>query len=124
MLRYEVPVVYHLLRKLAAPAQGLFEPPWQLVKAVCEGSDDPSLRKSKFQRYMEEYRQHGLYCRRAKRLTPQRRTYYESMRRAKIAAFIAQHREVLLTLRREARRQGDEPQYLLDHVKEILKIQT
>lgn len=120
MLRYEVPLVYHLLRILA-PRHGRFEPEWEVVKAVCDASDDPSLRKPKFHRYLEEYLQHGVYCRRAKRLTPSRLAYYESVRRRKISDFVAQHREELIVLSREARDNGEKPRPMMDFVQEVLK---
>lgn len=119
MLRYEVPVIYHVLRMLA-PRQVIFEPPWQVVKAVCAASGDPSLRKPKFSRYLEHYRQHGVYCRRAKRLTPARRAYYEALRRRKIAAYIQQHRDELIALQ-QAQGPGKQARPLLDQVIEILK---
>lgn len=120
MLRYEVPLVYHLLR-IVASRHIRFEPEWEVVKAVCDASDDPSLHKPKFHRYLEEYRQHGVFCRRAKRLTPARRAYYESVRRRKIAQFLTRHREKLTALSREARASGEKPRPMMDFVQEILK---
>lgn len=120
MLRYEVPLVYHLLYILA-PRHTRFEPEWEVVKAVCDASDDPSLRKPKFYRYLEEYRQHGVCCRRAKRLTPSRLAYYESVRRRKISDFVTRHRDELIALSREARAGGEQPRPMMDFVQEILK---
>lgn len=91
MLRYEMPVVYHLLKKLCAGQQP-FEPDWRVVDAVARASKDASYRKPKFHRYMEEYSRDGLYCRRGKRLTPERKAYYEGIRRRKIAEFIRLNR--------------------------------
>ena len=76
MLRYEMPVVYHLLRRLCATQQlraGL-----QVIRSVAEASKDPSCGKAKFRRYLDEYRRNGVYCRRGKRLTPERKAYYEA----------------------------------------------
>ena len=78
MLRYEMPVVYHLLRRLCATQQP-FEPDWQVIRSVAEASKDPSCGKAKFRRYLDEYRRDGVYCRRGKRLTPERKAYYEGM---------------------------------------------
>lgn len=77
MLRYEMPVVYHLLRRLCATQQP-FEPDWQVIRSVAEASKDPSCGKAKFRRYLDEYRRDGVYCRRGKRLTPERKAYYEA----------------------------------------------
>ena len=55
MLRYEMPVVYHLLRRLCATQQP-FEPDWQVIRSVAEASKDPSCGKAKFRRYLDEYR--------------------------------------------------------------------
>ena len=72
MLRYEMPVVYHLLRRLYHRQQP-FEPDWHVIELVAEASKDPSFRKAKFSRYLEDYRRNGVYCRRGKRLTPGRK---------------------------------------------------
>lgn len=97
MLRYEMPVVYYLLRKLSPPAP-LFEPTWQLVDSVCSSSTDPSYLKPKFKRYLEEYARNGVYCKRGKRLTPERLVYYESIRRKKLELFIRANRKRFKTL--------------------------
>lgn len=97
MLRYEMPVVYHLLKQLCA-AQEPFEPDWRVVESVARLSNDASYCKPKFRRYLEKYRCEGLYCRRGKRLTPERKAYYASIRRRKVAAFIRQNRQRLQTL--------------------------
>lgn len=94
MLRYEMPVVYYLLRRLSPPAP-LFEPEWQLVDSVCRASKDPSYKKPKYKRYLEEYARDGVYCKRGKRLTPERLVYYESIRRKKLAAFVRENRKRL-----------------------------
>lgn len=92
MLRYEMPVVYYLLRRLSPPVP-LFEPEWQLVDSVCRASKDPSYDKPKFRRYLEEYARDGVYCKRGKRLTPERLAYYESIRRKKLAVFIRKNKK-------------------------------
>ena len=97
MIRYEMPVVYCLLRRLAPPAP-LFEPSWQQVEAVCRASCDPSARKPKFRRYIEEYARQGVYCKRGKRLTPQRRRYYAALCRRKAQKYIARNRTRLEAL--------------------------
>lgn len=91
MLRYEVPVVYDVLMKLL-PFSFWPEPPFEVVKAVCEASGDPSLKKAKFYRHLEEYRRTGLYCRRPKKLTPERREYYQRIRAKKLALYVKQNR--------------------------------
>lgn len=92
MLRYEMPVVYYLLRRLSPPAP-LFEPEWQLVDSVCRASKDSSYNKPKFRRYLEEYARDGVYCKRGKRLTPERLAYYESVRRKKLEIFIRKNKK-------------------------------
>lgn len=116
MLRYEMPVVYHLLRRLCAGQQP-FEPDWRVVESVARASKDPSYRKPKFRRYLEEYGREGLYCRRGKRLTPGRKAYYEGIRRRKLDAFIRANRVRL------ERKRGESPrgEGLLREVKHIIK---
>ena len=49
MLRYEMPVVYYLLRRLCSGQQP-FEPDWRVVDAVARATKDPSYRKPNFRR--------------------------------------------------------------------------
>ncbi|KAB4219449.1 hypothetical protein GAP53_08255 [Bacteroides uniformis] len=116
MLRYEMPVVYYLLRRLC-PGQQPFEPDWRVVDSVARASKDPSYRKPKFRRYLEEYSRDGLCCRRAKRLTPGRKAYYEGIRRRKTDAFIRQNRARLEKRNREG--PGGGP--MLHDIKRVVK---
>ena len=117
MLRYEMPVVYHLLRRLCATQQP-FEPDWQVIRSVAEASKDPSCGKAKFRRYLDEYRRDGVYCRRGKRLTPERKAYYEGICRRKREEYIRRNRRRLLAEARNAPG-GDR---LLGEIKSILKM--
>ena len=117
MLRYEMPVVYHLLRRLYDRQQP-FEPNWHVIELVAEASKDPSFRKAKFSRYLDEYRRNGVYCRRGKRLTPGRKTYYEGIRRRKTEEYIRQNRRKLLF----ERRNGPGSDKLPGEIKNILKM--
>lgn len=92
MLKYEVPVVFDIIMKMT-PKPMLGEPPLLLVKTVCRNSDDPSLRKKKLTRYLEEYARLGLYCKRPKILTPERRGYYEAIRERKMDRYICENKE-------------------------------
>ena len=116
MLRYEMPVVYYLLRRLCSGQQP-FEPDWRVVDSVARASKDPSYRKPKFRRYLEEYSRDGLYCRRGKRLTPGRKVYYEGIRRRKTEAFIRQNR---MRIEREHKDAADGNKLFPD-VKQIIK---
>lgn len=86
-LKYEVPVIYDILVNLTPPMP-IFEPPYLLIRKVCASSSDPSLKKPKFERYLQEYKQCGLYCRRAVKLTPVKAAYYKGIRERKLQQFI------------------------------------
>ena len=116
MLRYEMPVVYHLLHRLYHRQQP-FEPDWHVIELVAEASKDPSFRKAKFSRYLDDYRRNGVYCRRGKRLTPGRKTYYEGIRRRKTEEYIRQNRRKLLF----ERRNGPGSDKLPGEIKNMLK---
>lgn len=116
MLRYEMPIVYYLLRRLC-PGQQPFEPDWRVVDSVAGASKDPSYRKPKFHRYLEEYSRNGLYCRRGKRLTPGRKAYYEGIRRRKTEDFIRRNRKRLRKEHGELPDGGE----LLQNIKRIVK---
>ena len=87
MLKYEVPIVYDIIMSMMLhfPCP---DPPYLLIKIVCDASSDPSLKKPRFFRYMEEYLQMGLHCKRGKKLTPKRKAYYESIRKVKLEKYI------------------------------------
>lgn len=92
MLKYEVPLVYDIIMDMTPPST-FPEPSYLLIKIICKGSSDPSLKKGKFFRYLEEYAQLGLYCKRPKLLTPQRKAYYDALRKKKMERFIERNRE-------------------------------
>jgi hypothetical protein len=98
-LKYEVPVVYDIIMNLTPP-EAFKEPPLLLVKTVCKGSSDSSLKKAKFFRYLEEYAFVGLYCKRARKMTAKREAYYKGIQRKKTAKFIRQNRERIEGLRK------------------------
>lgn len=77
------------------PASPFPEPPLLLIKIICNSSPDPSFKKKKYQRFLDEYARDGLYCRRPKAITPERRKYYESIRKKKMDTFVRKNRERL-----------------------------
>jgi len=92
MLKYEVPVVYDIIMNMM-PKSVSPEPPILLIKLICENSNDPSLKKAKFTRYLKLYEELGLYCKRARILTPKRKAYYEGIRQKKLDKFIVMNRD-------------------------------
>lgn len=83
------------------------------------GIERPFLRQgAKFRRYLDEYRRDGVYCRRGKRLTPERKAYYEGICRRKREEYIRRNRRRLLAEARNAPG-GDR---LLGEIKSILKM--
>lgn len=98
MLKYESPVVFDLIVFLSPPSRRTRPHP-ALVSAVCSASQDPAFEKPKFRTYLDEYTRYGVYCKRGKKLTPEREKYYERLRRNKLQAYIRQHREEIEFLR-------------------------
>lgn len=98
MLRYETPVVFDLIIMLS-PQYRKKRPHPDLIVAVCSASNDPAFDKPKFRRYLEDYRQNGLHCKRGKKATPERKRYYERIRRNKLQKYIDEHREEIELLR-------------------------
>ncbi|WP_165045095.1 hypothetical protein [Dysgonomonas sp. ZJ709] len=98
MLKYEVPIVYDIIMNMTSPS-AFPEPSYLLIKTICKGSSDPSLNKAKFFRYMEEYAELGLYCKRPKVLTTKRKVYYESIRKKKLERFIEENKERIEIIR-------------------------
>ena len=97
-LKYEVPVVYGILENLTPPGP-FFEPPYLLVKKVCEASSDTSLKKPKFMRYLQEYKRTGLFCHKPIKITPVKEAYYKGIRDKKMHRFIQQNRSRIAHMR-------------------------
>ena len=116
MLRYEMTMVYHLLRQLCGK-QSPFEPDWRVIDSVARASKDISYKKPKFKRYLDEYREKGLYCSRGRELTPKRKAYYESIRKHKSEEYIRINRRIIKARLRE----GETGEELLEEVKNIIK---
>lgn len=94
MLKYEAPAMYDVIMKMTP--KGYFpEPRVDTIERVCLASDDPSLRKAKFFRYLNEYRKKGIYCGRAQTLTPKRARYYESIRQKNLERFVHKNNEII-----------------------------
>ena len=91
MLRYEMPIVYGILKQLCG-GQSPFEPEWWVIDSVAKASKDASYGKPKFKRYLMEYQEKGLYCLRGKVLTPKRKAYYESVQKHKTQEYIRKNR--------------------------------
>lgn len=98
MLKYESPVVFDLIITLS-PQSRKTQPHPALVSAVCSASQDVAFEKPKFRVYLEEYARQGVYCKRGKKLTPERAKYYERVRRNKLQTYIRQHREEIELMR-------------------------
>ena len=94
MLRYEMPIVYGILKQLCG-GQSPFEPEWWVIDSVAKASKDASYGKPKFKRYLMEYQEKGLYCLRGKVLTPKRKAYYESVQKHKTQEYIRKNRRLL-----------------------------
>lgn len=116
MLRYEMPVVYHLLKQLCNK-QSPFEPDWRVIDSLARASKDISYEKPKFKRYLDEYRERGLYCLRGKTLTPRRKAYYEKLCRHKTEEYIRMNRRLI----KNRLRDEDRGESMLEDVRKIAK---
>lgn len=116
MLRYEMPVVYQLLKQLCGK-QSSFEPDWRVIDSLARASKDASYEKPKFKRYLEEYREKGLYCLRGKQLTPKRRAYYESVRKHKTEEYIRMNRRVIKARLRETDTEDTSEENIINIIK-------
>ena len=98
MIKQEAPVVFNILMNLT-PKTAFQEPSIELIKLVCRASRDPSFRKAKFRRYLSEYETTGLYCKRGKKLTLNRKVYYEALRKRKMKVFIRQNKRKIARMK-------------------------
>lgn len=92
MIKHEAPVVFNVIINLT-PGGVFPAPSCELIKLVCKASRDPSFKKAKFRRYLSEYETTGLYCKRGKKLTPSRKSYYETIRKRKLEQYIRKNRK-------------------------------
>ena len=96
MIKQEAPVVFNIIMNLTP--YGIFQAPsCDLIRLVCKASNDPSFKKAKFRRYLSEYESTGLYCKRGKKLTPNRRLYYEKLRKRKMEQYIRKNKKRIKT---------------------------
>lgn len=91
MLKTEMPALYEVIMSMSKDVP-YPEPKIHLIEIACNASNDPSLKKPKFQRYLERYRKEGIYCKRGKILTPERAAYYEKLYQKKLAKYVRQNR--------------------------------
>lgn len=91
MLRYETPVEFDLIIN-SLPYSPFPEPPVEVIEIIAKASRDSSFKKGKFFRYLDEYKKYGLCCRRGKKLTPERKIYYESIREKKLEDYIKRNK--------------------------------
>lgn len=117
MLRYEMPIVYGILKQLCS-MQVPFEPEWWVIDSVAKASKDTSYKKPKFQRYLNEYKEKGCYCLRGKVLTPKRQKYYDSVQRHKTQEYIRKNH---MTLKRRIQKQAIDEDMTLEEVNNIIK---
>lgn len=100
LLKYETPLEYDLIIN-SIPTHPFPEPPIEVIEIVTKASKDPTFKKEKFFRYLEEYRKNGLCCRRAKKLTTERMVYYESIRDKKMELFIKRNKQRINNMKKK-----------------------
>lgn len=105
MLKYETPVVFDLIIELS-PLGRKKRPHPEMISAVCSASKDTAFDKPKFRVYLDEYARCGLYCKRGKKLTPEREQYYERIRKKKLRKYVCEHKEEIELIRESLRTKG------------------
>lgn len=93
-LKYEAPAAYELIMKMTQKRQ-FPEPTMRTIEMVCRANKDTALKKPKFERYLEEYRQKGIYCGRPKVLTEERKRYYDALRKKNIERYVRKNRKIV-----------------------------
>lgn len=79
MLKYEAPFEYYIIMDDKGASNIFYEPPIEDIKSIARLSPNPVFLKPKFQRFLKEYEQKGIYCGRPKLMTPKRRDFYKNM---------------------------------------------
>lgn len=87
MLKYETPVEYDLIIEHTQGGEK-GEPTVAIIETIASASTDPSFKKEKFKRYLDLYKAKGLYIGRAKKMTDERKVYYEKIRKTKLKMYI------------------------------------
>lgn len=120
-LKYEVPEVFQLIMQSLPPGKHRAPPP-ALVRMVCAASRDPSLRKAKYGRYLRLYERDGLYCHRATRMTAEKKSFYDMMRRRKLEAFIRRNRKLITAIHRQMKEDASKVDVSLLYPAERLRV--
>lgn len=101
MLRYETPLEYGLIMRSIPIINPFPEPPIEVIEVIAKSSRDPSFKKKKFFRYLEEYRKNGVCCKRGKKITPELEAYYKSIRDKKLELYIERNKRRINKLKKE-----------------------
>lgn len=80
MLKYEAPFEYYLLMGDKEHYKRHYAPDHKEIYTLAKSSKNPVFLKPKFEKYLEEYKEFGLYCGRGKYLTRSRVKFYNGMR--------------------------------------------
>lgn len=99
MLKYEAQLEYGIILQIT-PKKKFIEPDIILIESICSASDNTAFKKKKFQRYLDEYRECGIYCDRPKILTGARAEYYAKIRKNQIKEYAQGKRVQLKNIKR------------------------
>ena len=100
LLKYETPLEYDLIINSIA-THHFPERSIDVIVIVTNSSKDPSFKKEKFFRYLEEYRKNGLCSRRAKKLPTERMVNYETIRDKKMELFIKRNKQRINNMKKK-----------------------
>lgn len=71
------------------------EPTMRTIEMICHASTDLAFKKPKFERYLNEYRDKGIYCSRPKVLTEEKKRYYDALRKKNIERYVRKNRKAV-----------------------------
>ena len=99
-LKHETPLEYSILESLIPP--GIFSyPPIAAIECVANSSLDPSFKKPKFEAYLNEFKEKGICCGRARKMTPEKEKYYARIRKTKMDRFIESNRQRIKNIKQK-----------------------
>lgn len=91
-LKYEAPIEYELIMR-STPQSAFPKPSIHLIETIAIASHNPVFKKNKYFKYLQEYKDKGLYMKEPKLLTESRRVFYQTLMDNRVKRYIKEQKK-------------------------------
>ena len=91
-LKYEAPIEYELIMR-STPQSAFPKPSIHLIETIAIASHNPVFKKNKYFKYLQEYKEKGLYMKEPKLLTEERKKFYQSLMDTRVRKYIKEQKK-------------------------------